>query len=136
MLMPKRVKYRKTHRRYPKGRASRGAEISFGEYGLKAVDPAWITARQIEAARVALSRFFKAGSKVWLRMFPDLSITKKAAESRMGKGKGDPDHWVCVVRPGKILIEVEGVTEAEARNALKIAAKKFPCRTKITTRYN
>ena len=133
--MPKRVKYRKVHRGKIKGFATRGTNLVFGQYGLKALEPAWITARQIEAARVALSRFLKQGSKVWIRIFPDKSVTKKAAESRMGKGKGDPDHWVSVVKPGRIMIELEGATPDEAREALNIAAHKFPIKTKFTVRY-
>ena len=135
MLMPKRVKYRKTHIAKPKGYATRGTEIVFGQYGLRAMEPAWVTARQIEAARVALTRYLKQGSKIWLRIFPDRSVTKKAAESRLGKGKGDPAYWVSIVRPGRIIIELEGPLPEEAKKALDIAAHKFPMRTKFTVRY-
>jgi large subunit ribosomal protein L16 len=117
------------------GKAWRGSDISFGNYGLKALEPAWITDRQIEAARVAMTRFVKRGGKIWVRMFPDKPITKKPQETRMGKGKGAPEQWVCVVRPGRIMFEMEGVTEQEAREALKLAAAKLPIRTKFATRF-
>ena len=116
------------------GVATRGSEISFGEYGLKSLEPAWITDRQIEASRVAMTHFVKRGGKVWLRLFPDKPVTKKPAETRMGKGKGAPDHWVAVVRPGKILFEMEGVTLQEAEEALRLAAHKLPLRTRMVTR--
>lgn len=135
MLMPKRVKYRKTHKGKTKGYETRGTTLVFGQYGLKALEPAWITARQIEAARVALSRFLKQGSKIWIRIFPDKSVTKKPAETRMGKGKGDPDHWVSVIKPGRIIIELQGASLEEAKEALDIAAHKFPIKTKFTVRY-
>ena len=134
MLMPKKVKYRKQQRGRRAGKAWRGSELSFGDYGLKAMEPAWITDRQIEAARVAMTRFIKRGGKVWLRLFPDKPITKKPAETRMGKGKGAPEQWVAVVRPGKVLFEMEGVNEATAREAMALAAHKLPIPTKFVAR--
>jgi len=134
MLMPKKVKHRKQMKGRMTGKASRGAEISFGEYGLKALEPAWITDRQIEAARIAMTRHIKRGGKIWIRMFPDKPITKKPAETRMGKGKGAPDHWVAVVKPGRILYEIEGVAEDVAREAMRLAAQKLPLKTKFVTR--
>lgn len=135
MLMPKRVKYRKPHS-HPriKGKAKRGVAVSFGEYGLKALEPKWITARQIEAARVTLSRYVSKKGKVWIRIFPDKAITKHPAETRMGKGKGAPEVWAAVVKPGRVLFEIEGVAEAEARDAMRLAAAKLPIRTKFVTR--
>ena len=135
MLMPKKVKYRKQQRGRVAGKAWRGADVSFGDYGLKAMEPAWITDRQIEAARVAMTRFIKRGGKIWIRLFPDKPVTKKPAETRMGKGKGAPDHWVAVVKPGKILFEMEGVTETDARRAMQLAAAKLPIATKFATRF-
>lgn len=117
-----------------RGVANRGSQISFGEYGLKTLEPAWITDRQIEAARIAMTRFIKRGGKVWIRMFPDKPITKKPAETRMGKGKGAPEYWVAVVKPGRILYEIEGVTETIAREAMRLAAQKLPIKTKFVTR--
>jgi len=134
MLMPKRVKYRKQQRGRRRGKAYRGSEISFGEFGLKAVEPAWLTNRQIEAARVAVTRHIKRGGKVWIRIFPDKPVTVKPAETRMGKGKGAPDHWVAVVKPGRILFELEGVTQRLAREALDLASAKLPIKTKFITR--
>ena len=134
MLMPKKVKYRKQQRGRRKGKAWRGGELSFGEYGLKALEPAWITDRQIEAARVAMTRSIKRGGKVWIRLFPDKPITKKPAETRMGKGKGAPEQWVAVIRPGKILFEMEGVDRATAAAAMRLAAHKLPMRTKFVSR--
>src|SRR5487761_903922 len=125
MLMPKKVKYRKVQRGRMKGKAWRGSSIAFGEYALKAMDCGWITARQIEAARVAMTRFIKRGGKVWIRLFPDKPITKKQAETRMGKGKGAPDQWVAVIRPGKILFEMEGVPKELAAAAMRLAAAKI-----------
>ena len=125
MLMPKKVKYRKQQRGRMTGKAWRGSDVSFGDYGLKAMEPAWITDRQIEAARVAMTRFIKRGGKIWVRVFPDKPITKKPQETRMGKGKGAPEEWVCVVRPGRILFEMEGVTEVDARKAMNLAAAKL-----------
>ena len=132
--MPKRVKYRKSQRGKIKGFSTKGSKIVFGEYGLKALEPAWITARQIEAARLTLARSLKHGGKIWIRIFPDKSVTKKPAETRMGKGKGDPDHWVSVVRPGRVLIELEGINVEEAKKSLKLAADKMPIKTKIISR--
>jgi large subunit ribosomal protein L16 len=135
MLMPKRVKYRKPHS-HPriKGPAKRGVSIAFGEFGLKALEPKWVTARQIEASRVSISRHMKKGGKLWVRVFPDKAVTKHPAETRMGKGKGAPDHWVCVVRPGRVLFELEGLTLAEAQLAFRSAAYKLPIRTKFIAR--
>ena len=135
MLMPKKVKYRKQHRGRMTGKAWRGSTVSFGDYGLKALEPAWITARQIEAARVAMTRFVKRGGKIWVRIFPDKPITKKPQETRMGKGKGAPEEWVAVVRPGRILFEMEGVNAQEAAQAMRLAAAKLPIHTKFTTRF-
>ena len=135
MLMPKKVKYRKQHRGRRKGKAWRGGELSCGDYGLKALEPAWITDRQIEASRVAMSHFIKRGGKIWLRLFPDKPVTKKPAETRMGKGKGAPDHWVAVVKPGRILFEMEGVSEETAREALRLASHKLPILTRFVARH-
>jgi large subunit ribosomal protein L16 len=134
MLMPKKVKYRKVQRGRMKGKAWRGSSISFGEYGLKAMDCGWITSRQIEAARIAMTRFIKRGGKVWIRLFPDKPITKKPAETRMGKGKGAPEEWVAVIRPGKILFEMEGVGPEIAKQAMRLAAHKIPMKTKFVAR--
>ncbi len=134
MLMPKKVKHRKQMKGRMGGVANRGGMISFGEYGLKTLEPAWITDRQIEAARIAMTRYIKRGGKIWIRMFPDKPITKKPAETRMGKGKGAPDYWVAVVKPGRILYEIEGVSEAIAREAMRLAAQKLPIKTKFVTR--
>lgn len=135
MLMPKKVKYRKVQRGRMTGKAWRGSSIAFGEYALKAMECGWITARQIEAARIAMTRFIKRGGKVWIRLFPDKPITKKPAETRMGKGKGAPDHWVAVVRPGKILFEMEGVTRTDAMEAMRLASNKLPLKTKFVARH-
>jgi large subunit ribosomal protein L16 len=134
MLMPKKVKFRKQQRGRMTGKAWRGSTISFGEYALKAMDCGWITSRQIEAARIAMTRFIKRGGKVWIRLFPDKPITKKPAETRMGKGKGAPEEWVAVVRPGKILFEMEGVTREVAEAAFRLAAHKIPYTTKFIQR--
>ena len=134
MLMPKRVKYRKQQRGRRKGKAHRGSEITFGEFGIKALEPAWLTNRQIEAARVALTRHIKRGGKVWICIFPDKPVTVKPAETRMGKGKGAPDHWVAVVKPGRVLFELEGVSPPLAKEALTLAANKLPIKTKFVTR--
>jgi large subunit ribosomal protein L16 len=134
MLMPKRVKYRKQQRGRRRGKAYRGSEINFGEFGIKALEPAWLTNKQIEAARVALTRHIKRGGKVWIRIFPDKPVTVKPAETRMGKGKGAPDHWVAVVKPGRILFELEGVTAQLAREALNLASAKLPIKTRFVTR--
>jgi len=133
MLMPKKVKHRKQMRGRMRGVANRGSLISFGEYGLKTLEPAWITDRQIEAARIAMTRHIKRGGKIWIRMFPDKPVTKKP-ETRMGKGKGAPEYWVAVVKPGRILYEIEGVDEKTARAAMKLAAQKLPIQTKFVTR--
>ena len=135
MLMPKRVKYRKPHS-HPriKGPAKRGVSLAFGEFGLKALEPKWVTARQIESSRVTISRHLKKGGKLWVRIFPDKAITKHPAETRMGKGKGAPDHWAAVVRPGRMLFEVEGLTLDEAKKALKMASYKLPIKTKFVAR--
>ena len=134
MLMPKKVKYRKQHRGRMKGKAWRGGELAYGDYGLKAMEPAWVTDRQIEASRVAMTRFIKRGGKVWLRLFPDKPVTKKPAETRMGKGKGAPDHWVAVVKPGRILFEMEGVSEETAREAMRLASHKLALATSFVAR--
>ena len=134
MLMPKRVKFRKQHRGRRTGEASRGSEIFYGEFGLMALEPAWVTDRQIEAARVALTRYIKRGGKVWIRIFPDKPVTKKPAETRMGSGKGNPEYWVAVVKPGRILFEIAGVSEEVARGALRLAATKLPIKTKFQKR--
>ena len=134
MLMPKKVKYRKQQRGRRAGKAWRGSDLSFGDYGLKALEPAWITDRQIEASRVAITRFIKRGGKLWIRIFPDKPVTKKPAETRMGKGKGAPEYWVAVVKPGRILYEIEGVDETTAREAMRLAAQKLPVKTKFVSR--
>ena len=134
MLMPKRTKYRKQMRGRMTGNAKGGVSVSFGEYGLKALEPCWMTNRQIEAARVALTRHIKRGGKIWIRVFPDKPVTKKPAETRMGKGKGAPEYWVAVVKPGRILFEVEGVPEKLARDAMRLAANKLPLKTKFVSR--
>ena len=133
-MMPNKVKHRKMMKGRMTGLAVRGASISFGEYGLKALEPAWITDRQIEAARIAMTRHIKRGGKIWIRMFPDKPITKKPAETRMGKGKGAPEYWVAVVKPGRILYEIEGVPEDIAREAMRLAAQKLPIKTRFVTR--
>jgi large subunit ribosomal protein L16 len=134
MLAPKRVKYRKQQKGRMTGVSSRGAEVSFGDYGLQATQCGWITARQIEAARITLSRYVKRTGKLWIRIFPDKPITKKPAETRMGKGKGPVEGWVAVVRPGKVLYEIKGVPEDKAREALRIAAQKLPIQTRFAMR--
>ncbi len=134
MLAPKRVKYRKTFKGRTKGIAHRGNTVAFGEYGLMSLSPGWISNRQIEAARVAMTRHMKRGGKVWIRIFPDKPITKKPAETRMGKGKGNPEGWVAVVKPGRVMFEVEGVPEEIARRAMKLAAAKLPVRTRMVKR--
>jgi large subunit ribosomal protein L16 len=134
MLMPKKVKYRKQQKGKRRGKAWRGSSISFGEYGLRVMECGYITDRQIEASRIAMTRFIKRGGKIWLRLFPDKPITKKPAEVRMGSGKGALDHWVAVVRPGKILFEMEGVDQATAREAMRLASHKLPLLTKFVMR--
>lgn len=135
MLMPNRTKYRKVQKKLKKKAATRGTSLSFGEYGLKALESGWLTSRQIEAARQAMRRHVKRGGKVWIRMFPDKPITSKPAETRMGKGKGSVDHWVCVVHAGKILFEMEGVAPQLAREAFEIAAQKLPVKCKYVSRH-
>ena len=134
MLSPKRTKYRKPHRGRLKGQAMRGNKIAFGDFALQALEPGWITSRQIEAGRRAMSRYARRGGKLWIRVFPDKSITARAAETRMGAGKGAPDYWVAVVKPGKILYEMRGVSEAIARSSMRIAAYKMPVKTKFLIR--
>jgi large subunit ribosomal protein L16 len=134
MLMPKRVKYRKQMRGRMRGRASRGTDITFGDYGIQALEPGWVTARQIEAARRALVRFMRRRGKVWIRIFPDKPVTKKPAETRMGKGKGSVDHWVAVVKPGRIMFEISGLDEMNAREAVRLASHKLSIKTKFVQR--
>jgi large subunit ribosomal protein L16 len=134
MLMPKRVKYRKQQRGRMNGKAYRGSSVTFGEFGLQALDPAWVTNRQLEAARVAITRSIKRGGKVWIRVFPDKPVTQKPAETRMGKGKGSPEFWVAVIKPGRVLFEVAGVEPTLARAALELAGDKLPCKTRFVTR--
>jgi large subunit ribosomal protein L16 len=134
MLMPKRVKYRKQQRGKRTGRSKGGTEVSFGAYGLKALESAWITNRQIEAARVAMTRYVRRGGKIWIRIFPDKPLTVKPAETRMGKGKGSPEHWVAVVKPGRVMFEIEGVPEDAAREAFRLAAHKLPIKTAFVAR--
>lgn len=131
MLMPKRVKYRKQQRGRMRGKAVRGSRIAFGSYGLKAVSPGWVTSRQIEAARIAITRHVKRGGKLWIRIFPDKPVTKKPAETRMGKGKGAPEFWVAVVKPGRIMFELEGVPAPVAKEAMRLASHKLPVQTKF-----
>jgi len=134
MLMPKRVKYRKQMRGRMKGKASRGAKISFGEYGLQATESHWVTSRQLEAARRAIVRYVRRGGKVWIRVFPDKPVTAKPAETRMGSGKGAVDHWVAVVKPGRVLFEIAGVSEEQAKAAMRLAAHKLPLKTQFVSR--
>ena len=134
MLAPKRVKRRKTHKGRMRGLAHRGSKVSFGDYGLQALEPTWITNRQIESARVAMTRHIKRGGKVWIRIFPDKPITAKPAETRMGQGKGNPEGWVAVVKPGRIMFELEGVTEDVAQRAMELAAAKLPIKCKFIVR--
>ena len=131
MLLPKRVKYRKQMRGRMTGKASRGTVVNYGDYGLQALEPAWITSRQIEAARVAMTRYTKRGGKVWIKIFPDKPITEKPAETRMGSGKGSPEYWVAVVKPGRVMFEIAGVSEEVAREALRLASHKLPVKCKI-----
>lgn len=134
MLAPKKIKFRKKQKGRNKGQATRGAEVSFGEYGLRALEAGWISSQQIEAARIAMTRHVKRGGKIWIRIFPDKPITKKPAETRMGKGKGAPEYWVAVVKPGRVLYEMEGVGEDVAREAFRLAAHKLPVATKFVAR--
>lgn len=134
MLLPKRVKYRRVHRGRLTGAASRGTKVSYGDYGLVALEPAWITSNQIEAARIAMTRYIKRGGQVWIKIFPDKPITEKPAETRMGSGKGSPEYWVAVVKPGRILFEMAGVSEETAREAMRLASHKLPIKTKFVKR--
>ena len=134
MLMPKRVKYRRVQRGRMTGKATRGNFLAYGDYGIVATEPCWITANQIEAARVAMNRYMKRGGKVWIKIFPDKPVTKKPAETRMGSGKGSPEYWVAVVKPGRVLFEVAGVDETVAREAIRLASHKLPCKTKFIAR--
>ena len=136
MLMPKRVKYRKRQRGNMRGKAYRGGTVAFGEFGLQALEPAWVTNRQIEAARVAITRSIKRGGKMWIRIFPDKPVTKKPAETRMGKGKGAPESWVAVVKPGRVLFELEGISRQAAQQAMKLGASKLPIRTRFVDRHD
>jgi large subunit ribosomal protein L16 len=136
MLMPKKVKYRKSQRGRMRGKAARGSTLSFGEFGLQALEPCWLTARQLEAGRITISRFVKRRGKLWLRAFPWKPVTKKPTEVRMGKGKGDPEFWVDVIRPGRIIFELEGVTEDLAKEAMRLAAHKLPIKTRFISREN
>lgn len=134
MLVPKRVKYRKLQRGRMKGKAIKGSELNLGDYGLQALEPGWITNVQIEAARIALTRYIKRGGKVWIKIFPDKSVTAKPAETRMGSGKGSPEHWVAVVKPGRIMFEIAGVEEEQAQEAMRLAAHKLPIKCKFIKR--
>ena len=131
MLLPKRVKYRRVHRGRMTGKATRGNKVTYGEYGLVALEPAWITSNQIEAARIAMTRYTKPGGQVWIKIFPDKPITEKPAETRMGSGKGSPEYWVAVVKPGRVLFEIAGVSESVAREAMRLAAHKLPIKCKF-----
>ena len=134
MLMPKRVRRRKVQRGRMKGKATRGNTVTYGEYALQALEPGWITSNQIEAARIAMTRYSKRGGKVWIKIFPDKPVTSKPAETRMGSGKGSPEYWVAVVKPGRVLFEIAGVTEEVAREAMRLAGHKLPCKTKFIMR--
>jgi large subunit ribosomal protein L16 len=136
MLMPKRVRRRRVHRGRMNGIATRGNSLTYGEFGLQAIEPAWITSNQIEAARIAMTRFTKRGGQVWIKIFPDKPVTKKPAETRMGSGKGSPEYWVAVVKPGRVLFEIAGVTEEAAREAMRLAMHKLPIKTKFIARDN
>ena len=134
MLLPKRVKYRRVHRGRMTGKATRGNKVTYGEFGLQATEPAWVTSRQIEAARIAMTRDIRRGGKVWIKIFPDKPVTQKPAETRMGSGKGSPEYWVAVVKPGRVMFEIAGVAEETAREALRLASHKLPLKTKIVKR--
>ena len=134
MLLPKRVKYRRVHRGRLKGTAHKGTKVTYGEYGIQALEPAWITSNQIEAARIAMTRYIRRGGQVWIKIFPDKPVTKKPAETRMGSGKGSPEYWVAVVKPGRVLFEIAGVPEETAREAMRLAGYKLPIKTKIVKR--
>ncbi len=136
MLLPKRVKYRRVMRGRMKGKATRGTVVNYGDFGLAALEPAWITSNQIEAARIAMTRYIKRGGQVWIKIFPDKPITEKPAETRMGSGKGSPEYWVAVVKPGRVMFEIGGVSEELAREALRLAAMKLPVKCKFVTREN
>ncbi len=135
MLLPKRVKYRKVHRGRRRGKAIRGSSVNFGDYGLQALECAWITNRQIEAARIAITRYIKRGGKTWITVFPHKSVTEKPAETRMGSGKGNPEHWVAVVKPGRVMFEIAGVDEATAKEAVRLASHKLPIKTRFVHRH-
>ena len=134
MLLPKRVKYRRVHRGRLTGKATRGNKVTYGEFGLVALEPAWITSNQIEAARIAMTRYTKRGGQVWIKIFPDKPVTQKPAETRMGSGKGSPEYWVAVVKPGRVMFEIAGVPEDVAREALRLASHKLPIKTKVVAR--
>ena len=134
MLLPKRVKYRRVQRGRMTGKATRGNKVTYGEFGLQAQEPSWITSNQIEAARVAMTRYTKRGGQAWIKIFPDKPVTQKPAETRMGSGKGSPEYWVAVVKPGRVMFEIGGVSEEVAREALRLASHKLPCKTKIVKR--
>ena len=134
MLLPKRVKYRRVHRGRMKGKASRGNYVAYGDYGIQALEPAWITSNQIESARIAMTRYIKRGGQVWIKIFPDKPVTKKPAEVRMGSGKGAPEYWVAVVKPGRVLFEIKGVAEETAREAMRLAMHKLPIKCKFVTK--
>ena len=134
MLLPKRVKYRRVHRGRLTGKATRGTEVNYGQFGLVALEPAWIKSNQIEAARIAMTRYIKRGGQVWIKIFPDKPVTEKPAETRMGSGKGSPEYWVAVVKPGRVMFEIAGVSEEVAREALRLASHKLPIKTKIIAR--
>ena len=134
MLMPKRVKFRRVQRGRMKGKASRGTTLAYGSYGLVATEPAWISSVQIEAARIAMTRYIKRGGKVWIKIFPDKPITEKPAETRMGSGKGSPEYWVAVVKPGRVMFEMDGVTEEQAKEAMRLASNKLPIKCKFITK--
>ena len=136
MLMPKRVKYRRVQRGRLKGKATRGNKLAYGQYGLVALEPAWVTSNQIEAARIAMTRYIRRGGKVWIKIFPDKPITEKPAETRMGSGKGSPEYWVAVVKPGRIMFEMNGVSEEIAREAMRLASHKLPIKCKFITKAN
>lgn len=134
MLLPKRVKYRRVHRGRLKGKAYRGNKVTYGDYGLQALEPSWVTSNQIEAARIAMTRYIKRGGQVWIKIFPDKPITEKPAETRMGSGKGSPEYWVAVVKPGRVLFEIKGVSEEVAREAMRLAMHKLPIKCKFVTK--
>lgn len=134
MLLPKRVKYRRVHRGRLKGKASRGNKVNYGDYGLQALEPAWITSNQIESARIAMTRYIKRGGQVWIKIFPDKPITEKPAETRMGSGKGSPEYWVAVVKPGRVMFEIAGVPEETAREAMRLAMHKLPIKCKFVSK--